>query len=82
MNLDEICQLWRYQNTECRMTELLKEKIDGYDNNNPFSLNRATKEREKWLEEKKFMKTNEHDLLEKTKEEYLHDMLHPEEIYL
>lgn len=42
LNLAELCQLWRYQNTECRLTELLKLQIPGYDNNNPFSIRKAT----------------------------------------
>lgn len=43
MNLDELCQLWQYQNNECRVTEMLKQSIQGYDNSNPFSITNAQK---------------------------------------
>lgn len=66
LNLEELCQLWRYQNTECRLTELLKEKIPGYDNNNPYSVRKATQDREQWMENNKFAK-NINDLLDKEK---------------
>lgn len=43
MDLDELCQLWRYQNNESRVTEMLKQNIQGYDNNNPFNISNAQK---------------------------------------
>lgn len=68
LNLEELCQLWRYQNTECRVTEMLKDSIQGYDNNNTFSVNKAQKEREEWIADLKFNRKKSLDVLDALKE--------------
>lgn len=49
INLSELCELWRYQHSECRFTGLLKDKIDGYDNGNVYNIETARKDRDEWL---------------------------------
>lgn len=55
LNLDELCQLWKYQNSECRMTTFLKEQIDGYDNGKVYNIEHAKRDRVEWLKNLKFM---------------------------
>lgn len=38
--------------------------------------------RQEWMDNNKLARPNQNDLLDKTKEELLHDLLHPEEIYM
>ncbi len=43
MDLTNLCDLWNYQHSECRFTNYLKEKMDGYDNGKPYNIELAKK---------------------------------------
>ena len=64
------------------MTQFLKERIDGYNNGRLYNVERAKQDREEWIQEQKFDGKEKEDTLTQTKEEYLHDLLHPEEVYM
>jgi hypothetical protein len=41
--------LWKYQHTDARFSQHLKEKIDGYNQGRLYNVEHARKEREAWL---------------------------------
>lgn len=43
MDLSSLTDLWNYQHSECRLTNYLKTKIDGYDNGKPYNVEIAKK---------------------------------------
>ena len=45
MNLEELCDLWKYQHTESRFTGYLKDRIEGYDNGRVYNIETAKRDR-------------------------------------
>lgn len=82
MDLEGLCELWRYQHTQFRFTNYLKTKIDGYDNGKVYNVETAKKERDQWIASINYGKADTDPELDKIKKEYLDRLLHPEKIYM
>jgi hypothetical protein len=82
MDLSALTDLWNYQHSEWRLTNYLKEHIEGYDNGRMYNVEIAKKEREEWLQKIKYGDKDSNPELEKIKKEYLDKLLHPENIYM
>ena len=54
MDLAAIADLWNYQHSEARLTNYLKDKIQGYDNGRVYNVETAKKERAESVESIKF----------------------------
>lgn len=54
MDLEGLCDLWKYQHSEARFTGYLKDKIQGYDNGNVYNIELAKRERAEWIEKIKY----------------------------
>ena len=54
MDLSAQTDLWNYQHSDGRLTNYLKDKIQGYDNGRVYNVEVAKRERKEWLESIKY----------------------------